>query len=320
MQYNRYLAAVAADPPYATLFVADSAADSSYKTIVKRGPLASYKVLRWGVPNLQKGVRSLVRPEPDLIASPAGWHAVPKGLDPRLQFMYNAKPLSDPDEWLHTTTTLGNNAVAQDAWNARDKSILQKHRPDGGSELVFEFEYAPEQHLSAESSKVAEVNKYIDASITQAFYMANMAHDLFYRYGFDEVAGNFQQHNFGRGGRENDGIIIDVQTGGGFNNGLFDAPADGENGRMFLFLYRQTDPFRDSVFDSGIVIHELTHGLSSRLVGGPAGFGCLNSREALGMSEGWSGAFIIHPTCYTEKMMLRRRLCRDARWLYAGSP
>lgn len=43
--------------------------------------------------------------------------------------------------------------------------------------------------------------------------------DLFDRYGFDEVAGNFQQYNFGRGGRENDAVIANAQDGSGYNNG-----------------------------------------------------------------------------------------------------
>lgn len=32
----------------------------------------------------------------------------------------------------------------------------------------------------------------------------NMFHDLMYAYGFTEEAGNFQQYNFGKGGKEND--------------------------------------------------------------------------------------------------------------------
>ncbi|KAJ3113168.1 Cilia- and flagella-associated protein 47, partial [Phlyctochytrium bullatum] len=35
-------------------------------------------------------------------------------------------------------------------------------------------------------------------------------------------------------------------------------------------------------------IHELTHGLTSRLIGGPNAISCISSREARGMSEGWS--------------------------------
>ena len=41
------------------------------------------------------------------------------------------------------------------------------------------------------------------------------------RYGFDEISGNFQQYNFGRGGRENDAVIANAQDGSGFNNANF---------------------------------------------------------------------------------------------------
>jgi len=40
-------------------------------------------------------------------------------------------------------------------------------------------------------------------------------------YGFDEKSGNFQQHNFGRGGKEGDAVIANAQDGSGFNNANF---------------------------------------------------------------------------------------------------
>jgi extracellular elastinolytic metalloproteinase len=57
------------------------------------------------------------------------------------------------------------------------------------------------------------------------------------RYGFDELAGNFQQHNFGRGGAENDAVIANAQDGSGFNNANFMTPPDGQNGRMRMYLW-----------------------------------------------------------------------------------
>lgn len=38
------------------------------------------------------------------------------------------------------------------------------------------------------------------------------------------MAGNFQQHNFGRGGKENDAVVLDAQNGAGMNNADFAAP------------------------------------------------------------------------------------------------
>ncbi|HEX8386884.1 MAG TPA: M36 family metallopeptidase, partial [Rubricoccaceae bacterium] len=43
---------------------------------------------------------------------------------------------------------------------------------------------------------------------------------------------------------------------------------------------------RDSDFDAGVVAHEYGHGISTRLVGGPSGGGCISNGEQMG--EGWS--------------------------------
>lgn len=55
-----------------------------------------------------------------------------------------------------------------------------------------------------------------------------------------------------------------------------------------MLLWTFTTPFRDGGLDSGILIHELSHGLSSRLTGGPMNAGCVLSGEAGGLGEGWS--------------------------------
>jgi hypothetical protein len=41
---------------------------------------------------------------------------------------------------------------------------------------------------------------FTDAANVNLFYWINRAHDLFYTYGFNEAAGNFQANNYGRGG------------------------------------------------------------------------------------------------------------------------
>jgi extracellular elastinolytic metalloproteinase len=110
-----------------------------------------------------------------------------------------------------------------------------------------------------------------------------------FSYGFDEVSGNFQQHNFGRGGKEGDAVIANAQDGSGFNNANFMTPPDGQNGRCRMYLWNTANPYRDGDLEAGIVIHELSHGLSIRLTGGPANSGCLGWGESGGMGEGWGG-------------------------------
>ena len=61
--------------------------------------------------------------------------------------------------------------------------------------------------------------EYINASITNLFVHNNFLHDVLYQYGFDEVSGNFQETNFGRGGREVDAVQANGQDGAGTNNG-----------------------------------------------------------------------------------------------------
>ena len=118
--------------------------------------------------------------------------------------------------------------------------------------------------------------------------LPHQIHDLYYRYGFDEPSGNFQQYNFGRGGDEDDGVIANAQDGSGYNNANFMTPPDGQNGRMRMYTWNvHGAPFRDGDLEAGIVIHEFSHGLSTRLTGGPKDSGCLGWGESGGMGEGW---------------------------------
>ncbi|KAG8790563.1 Fungalysin/Thermolysin Extracellular metalloproteinase 5 [Ceratobasidium sp. 428] len=64
-------------------------------------------------------------------------------------------------------------------------------------------------------------------------------------------------------------------------------PPDGQNGRCRMYIWNTAKPYRDGDLEAGIVIHELTHGLSTRLTGGPANSGCLGWGESGGMGEGW---------------------------------
>ena len=69
-----------------------------------------------------------------------------------------------------------------------------------------------------------EPSTYLNASIVNLSYWNNIIHDLFYLYGFDEDAGNFQEYNFHGGGKQGDGVIANAQDGSGFNNANFGTP------------------------------------------------------------------------------------------------
>ncbi len=120
---------------------------------------------------------------------------------------------------------------------------------------------------------------------THGFYLLNRWHDEMYKLGFNEQAGNFQHFNFGRGGTEGDRISFEVQDGTGTNGANFSTPADGGRGVMQNFRWTLATPGRDGTLDSTVVIHELTHGTTSRLHGNTAG---LSTNMSRGLGEGWS--------------------------------
>lgn len=128
-------------------------------------------------------------------------------------------------------------------------------------------------------------------AITNLFYWNNIMHDLNYVYGFDEVGGNFQANNQGRGGAGNDDVIALAQSGAGTNNANFATPNDGSRPRMRMYLFTAPNPDRDGDLDNGVVTHEYGHGISNRLTGGPANSSCLGNAEQGG--EGWSDYFAL---------------------------
>jgi extracellular elastinolytic metalloproteinase len=281
MQDNWYEAAVSAHPPHTIFSVVDWASDSPIPNEPSPNTPATYNVFAWGVNDPSEGSRSIYKEGSDLLASPLGWHTIPVANDP---FTDSRARRHSPGLYVNTTTTRGNNVFAHENWQGQSE-WLENYRPDGGADLVFDFKYNPK--LTNNSDSLDEAKKYINATVTQLFYTSNMVHDLLYRYGFDEPSGNFQQHNFGRGGSENDAIIANAQDGSGYNNANFMTPPDGQNGRCRMYLWNTASPYRDGDLEAGIVIHELSHGLSTRLTGGPANSGCLGWGESGGMGEGW---------------------------------
>jgi extracellular elastinolytic metalloproteinase len=115
------------------------------------------------------------------------------------------------------TTTVGNNVYAQTNPSG-GPSWQNNYRPDGGSSLNFAF--------AVDFKK--QPTDYKDASTTNLFYWNNIMHDVFYAAGFDEVSGNFQENNFGKGGKGVDAVQANSQDGSGYNNANFATPPDGQ--------------------------------------------------------------------------------------------
>ncbi len=130
---------------------------------------------------------------------------------------------------------------------------LNNHRPASTS-LDFEYPYDP---------SMTPPTSYVDASVTQLFYTADTYHDLLYALGFNEAAGNFEKNNNGRGGKAGDYVILNSQDGAGTENADFATPPDGQNGRMRMYIWTESTPYRDCCFEAGVIIHEYTHGRQS---------------------------------------------------------
>ncbi|MGB7499006.1 MAG: M36 family metallopeptidase, partial [Moheibacter sp.] len=185
-------------------------------------------------------------------ASPYGWHDTDGSPGPEFN------------------TTRGNNV------NAYEDGDHSGYQPDGGSSLIFDFPF---------NMNYSSGNQYEDAAITNLFYWNNIIHDVFYEYGFNEVGGNFQQNNYGKGGAGNDYVNAEAQDASGTCNANFSTPPDGTKPRMQMYICGN----RDGDFDNMVIAHEYGHGISNRLTGGPSNVNCLNNQEQMG--EGWSDFF-----------------------------
>ncbi len=147
-----------------------------------------------------------------------------------------ADPQASPFGWLDTdgaigqdyTYTRGNNVWAFDD-SVSDDTPDPSESADGGATLDFDFPFNP----------VAEPNANTQAAITNLFYTNNKMHDIFYRYGFNEEAGNFQNNNYGHGGTGNDEVYAQAVDGSGTDNANFSTPADGGNGRMQMYVWNR---------------------------------------------------------------------------------
>jgi extracellular elastinolytic metalloproteinase len=207
--------------------------------------------------------RVVVSNPADATASPFGWHD------------------TDGVAGAEFTIMRGNNVHAYD--DSANANAPPSSQPDCGPSLLCTFSIdltqAPAQYRSA--------------AIANLFYWNNIIHDVQYRYGFTEAAGNFQVNNYGRGGAGNDYVKAEAQDGGGTSNANFATPPDGQRPTMQMYLWTLTSPQRDGDFDNGIIVHEYGHGMSNRLVGGPSNVSCLNNiqQPGEGLSDWWSLAY-----------------------------
>ena len=134
------------------------------------------------------------------------------------------------------------------------------------------------------------VDQFRRGMLTQLFYVTNWWHDKTFLLGFDEAAGNFQLTNFSGLGLGNDRILAEGQDSSSTDNSNFATPPDGQSGRAQMFRFIGPTVDRDGSLDTEVLIHELTHGMTNRLIGNAAG---LVWDPGVGLGEGWSDFYAL---------------------------
>ena len=203
----------------------------------------------------------------------------------------NGDPIASAHGWIEPEiiTTEGNNIVAFVDSNSNERPDVGEQPTasfvniDGIVTRVFDF--------PADFAQAPETAGNQAAATVQAFVMGNWWHDRMERLGFTEAAGNFQNDNAEAGGKGGDSIQAWLQVG--TDNAYFSTPpADGTCCPTLLaYTWTGPNPDRDSAFDAEILIHEFTHGLSNRVVGGPNLNGLSGHGQPRGLGEGYSDIY-----------------------------
>jgi probable HAF family extracellular repeat protein len=196
-----------------------------------------------------------------------------------------------PNGWIYSgqNTTIGNNVDARidrDNSGALTYGDVTKTRPVGSPTLVFD----PDPSLSF----ALEPTTYENSSVVNLFYWCNWMHDRLYELGFVD-AHNFEQDNLSIPGRSG-GVVARARNEPLANNASFNigtpwlqptAPASLTVG---VITAQSPGPQREFGLEAQTILHEYTHGLSQRSVGGGLNF--LN-KATQAMGEGWSDFYSL---------------------------
>jgi extracellular elastinolytic metalloproteinase len=199
------------------------------------------------------------------------WDGVTAGVVramPRLPAEYGALVMPEPEAWVDTDSTAGNNVAAVVGGGGPVRATL-----DGQGELVFPAGSPPG----------------IADAVVNAFYWCNVAHDFFCLVGFDEGARNFQSNN--RSGLGSGGDAVRVTQWGGDVDGLgnFVNRTDGRQPELNLGV----KDGRFAGLDVDVVLHEYAHGVVNRTVGNGAMENPFRQPQSRALSEGYCDYFAI---------------------------
>lgn len=197
-------------------------------------------------------------------------------------------PQTFPFSWIESgnTQAIGNNALAFFANTADSVSGVREN-----GTLIFN-PAEPEGQ---------------DQQIVNIFYFCNFMHDFFFMLGFDEPSGNFQERNFSGLGRSGDPVVARAHPRAISGTATMATRADGVRGQMNMGLVSSSR--RHTAFDSDVVFHEYTHGVSNRLVGGMLDALALQQPQSRSMGEGWSDYFAL--TIHNHSLQEERTVLGD---------
>jgi extracellular elastinolytic metalloproteinase len=176
-------------------------------------------------------------------------------------------PADFPDPWIASGQTSGNAVTAVDAGSGTPVDGVLS-----GGTVVFDIPDGDTRQR-----------------VVNCFHYCCLLHDLYYILGFREIDGNFQVDGLGRGGVAGDAVLATAYPGTVSATANMTTPKDGSSPRLNVGLLTSTG--RHTALDATVVFHEFSHGLTSRLIGGPLNAVSLLAPQSAGMSEGWSDYF-----------------------------
>ena len=181
---------------------------------------SSYRAFPLPADNPTQVAHTLIVNPADTLGSPFGWHDTNGAVGAEY------------------TITRGNNVHAYEDFQNNNVSINDE--PNGGSALKFDFPY----------NATVEPDSNRNAAVVNLFYINNIMHDLSFRHGFTEVAGNFQALNYTGVSGSGDYVKAEAMDGKDVratakcpttapcvNNANFSTPPDGGSPRMQMYVW-----------------------------------------------------------------------------------
>jgi extracellular elastinolytic metalloproteinase len=184
------------------------------------------------------------------------------------------RPANNFSDWVEKDQPFGNNVEMRIGVN---KSVVPSTLGPGGLRRF---------HPAAGSVEEQAIN---------AFSVCNFVHDFFSLIGFGEEDGNFQQENSSGLGKAGDRLVVSIFTSAQGNANMR-AQNDGGPAELSLGRWRNDKPpllGKPAALDAGVVIHELVHGVSQRLVSGRLKKTALSQPQGLALGEAWSDYFAV---------------------------